>query len=95
MEFVPEPAIPGDANRDGHVDISDLTILSNGYGQPPPVGRSWGWTDGDFNNDGLLDISDLTLMSNHYGTADTVVPEPGSASLLVLGVLALIRRRRQ
>jgi hypothetical protein len=90
------PWMPGDANRDGRVDISDLTILSNGYGKAPPAGRTWTWGDGDFNRDNLLDISDLTLMSNNYGygTADNMVPEPMTLGLLAVGVIGLIRRRK-
>ena len=87
----------GDANRDSMVDISDLTLLSNGYGKPPPAGRSWAWADGDFNRDNALDISDLTLMANNYGygTADNVVPEPITLALLAIGGLALVRRRKE
>jgi hypothetical protein len=33
-------------------------------------------------------------MSNHYGTADNVVPEPMTLGLLAVGVIGLIRRRR-
>jgi hypothetical protein len=89
-------AVDGDINRDGVVDISDLTLLSNGYGKTPAErGRAFfDWSDGDFNYDNLLDISDLTLMSNHYGTADNVVPEPMTLGLLAIGAIGLIRRRR-
>jgi hypothetical protein len=69
------PLVAGDINRDAYVDISDLTLMSNHYGQPGP----WTWADGDFNNDGAVDISDLTMMSNNYGAGDEAVGAAGNA----------------
>ena len=48
------PAIPGDANLDGRVDINDLTIVLAHYGS-----AGMAWTQGEFTGDGTVDINDL------------------------------------
>jgi hypothetical protein len=55
--------IPGDANRDGSVDVGDLGILAANYG-----GSGKSWSQGDFNGDGLVDVGDLGILAAHYGT---------------------------
>ena len=85
--------IPGDANNDGKVDGSDVTILAGnwqaGVGNPNPDTVTWEM--GDFNGDGQVDGSDVTILAGNwqYGVsaAATAVPEP-SMTLLVLGVIA-------
>jgi hypothetical protein len=86
----------GDANEDGAVDLTDLIALGQNYGE------SGDWAAGDFNNDGTVDLSDLIPLGQNYGTdyfasstpGITVTPEPATMSLLGLGGLALLRRRR-
>jgi hypothetical protein len=56
--------IPGDANTDGKVDVSDLGILAANYGTT--AGATWG--KGDFNHDGKVDVSDLGILAANYGT---------------------------
>ncbi len=87
--FLLTPALPGDANLDGQVDINDLTIVLAHYGQ-----TGMAWTQGEFTGDGTVDINDLTIVLAHYGqsagaaAADTAaVPEP-SALLLSAAALA-------
>jgi uncharacterized repeat protein (TIGR03803 family) len=88
-------SLPGDANRDGTVNGTDLnTVLSNYNGS----GKDW--AHGDFNNDGTVNGTDLNaVLSNYnqsYSLGDGVaVPEPStlllfwawasSASLFALG----------
>ena len=81
----------GDFNLDGLIDTTDLTILGTNYG-----GVDVGWAGGDVNGDGVVDTTDLTVMATYFGfvAEDHIVPEPGSAALLLLGVSALLRRRR-
>ena len=91
--FLPlaEEWIPGDANRDGQVDGSDATILANywqyGVGMTTPDAT---WDMGDFNGDHIVDGSDATLLASHWqeGTDPlTVVPEPSTWILLLLGAV--------
>ena len=78
---------PGDANLDGRVDGSDVTILADnwqyGVGSPPKD-----WSDGDFNGDGKVDGSDVTILAMNwqYGVPTSVnaVPEPSCLILLVI-----------
>jgi hypothetical protein len=57
-------ALPGDANLDGKVDVSDLGILAANYGTT--AGATW--DKGDFNGDGKVDVSDLGILAANYGT---------------------------
>ena len=55
-----EEAVLGDINRDGVVDILDLTIVGARYGQRGP-------NTADLNGDHLVDIVDLVLVANAFG----------------------------
>ena len=63
------PAIPGDANLDGKVDINDLTIVLAHYNQ---AGMSW--APGDFTGGGTVDINDLTIVLAHYNQGGGLPP---------------------
>ena len=93
-------SIPGDANYDGRVDGSDVTILASnwqlGIMEPPAT-----WEMGDFNGDGRVDGSDVTILAGNWqagvSSAPITVPEPATLSLLmmlILAVLAVLRRKR-
>jgi hypothetical protein len=84
--FLLTPALSGDANFDGSVDINDLTIVLAHYGQ------SGGWAQGEFTGDGTVDINDLTIVLANYGKSQSygssaaglaAVPEPASLGLLL------------
>jgi hypothetical protein len=70
----------------GIVDFADYQALEAGFGNPGST-----WATGDFNGDGQVTFADYQILESHFGH---VTPEPASLSLLVLGGLALIRRRR-
>jgi hypothetical protein len=64
----PADRIPGDANGDKKVDVSDLGILAANYG-----GTGKTWELGDFSGDGKVDVSDLGILAAHYGTGTGAV----------------------
>jgi hypothetical protein len=97
----------GDANKDGVVNVGDLGILSTYYGLEEGATWDMGDFNGDgminvgdlgilstyYGTDLELLESSLSLMSEStYAIAD--VPEPATMSLLALGGIALLRRRR-
>jgi hypothetical protein len=86
--------LPGDANGDRRVDVSDAAILAANWNI---TGASWSL--GDFNDDGLVDSADARIMAANWGrradgeTAEKAVPEPlGGAVLLSLLFTAFARR---
>ena len=97
------PELLGDANADGHVDLTDLSTLLNHFGQQTP-----NWTDGNFDNAPTIDLTDLSDVLNNFGLTNpnassqllvtsyqlpsTPTPEPTSLVLL-LPTLLLGRRR--
>jgi hypothetical protein len=62
---VEKVAMPGDANKDGMVDVGDLGILAANYG-----GTAKAWEQGDFNGDTLVDVGDLGILAANYGSSN-------------------------
>ncbi|NLE39805.1 MAG: hypothetical protein GX621_17435, partial [Pirellulaceae bacterium] len=55
--------LPGDANRDGRVDMLDFAYLQHNY-------NTYGgttWEMGDFNGDGNVNMTDMSIWGNYFG----------------------------
>ena len=83
-----EEPIAGDANGDGRVDGSDVTILAGNWQKGVSDGLTASWEEGDFNGDGRVDGSDVTVLAGNwqYGVsaAAAAVPEPDTLVLLLM-----------
>ena len=58
--------IAGDANGDGKVDGSDVTILAGNWQKGVGDGLTATWEEGDFNDDGKVDGSDVTILAGNW-----------------------------
>jgi Cu/Zn superoxide dismutase len=59
------PALIGDLNCDGVVNVSDLLILLGHWG---PVALSHGGANPDLNGDGVVNVSDLLILLSNWGS---------------------------
>jgi FG-GAP repeat len=87
------PPIEGDLNFDGFVGIDDLNIILSHWNEDAGVGNP---QPGDITGDGFVGIDDLNRVLGNWnaGTppSSSSVPEPGTVVLLVLGMVAMLRR---
>jgi hypothetical protein len=99
------PAYFGDANLDGHVDLTDLSTVLNNFGTAASA-----WTSGNFDNAATIDLTDLSDVLNNFGATNPSAssfqlpitnyqlptlptPEPATLALLLpAAFLARIRR---
>ena len=94
--FISEPEPPpelqmGDCNESGYVDDDDLSLLLAHWNA-----AGVDWIDGDLNGSNYVDDDDLSLLlaNWHHGTPPPgALPEPASATLLLLGFSGLLWRR--
>ncbi|MXV75867.1 hypothetical protein F4Z99_16535 [Candidatus Poribacteria bacterium] len=59
-EIVEPPTPPWDVNKDGVINILDLTLVAANFGET-------GVTPADVNGDNVVNILDLTLVASHFG----------------------------
>jgi cyclophilin family peptidyl-prolyl cis-trans isomerase len=84
---------PGDFNRDGAVNISDLSLWRTNAGMTQGALLD----KGDADMDGDVDGQDFLTWQRNRGTTSTpisAVPEPGSATLAACAATWLVRRKR-
>jgi hypothetical protein len=72
---------PGDAQGDGMVNLQDMNLVRNDFGQDDnPVY--------DPNSDGVIDLADLNSVRNNFGAdylgESRIVPEPSTGGLLAM-----------
>jgi Dockerin type I domain len=85
------PARRGDANGDGIVDATDLSILVSHIG----TSVSGGYTVGDFNGDGVVNADDFAIFAwgvVEYNTSIIDVPEP--SAWYVVAIVCCLNQRR-
>jgi hypothetical protein len=95
----------GDTNNDGFVDDVDLANFELAFGLSGAGLIAEGFAfDPDFDNDGDADLDDFVTLRQFFGTDYnnppampdlSQTPEPATMSLLALGALAILRRRRR
>lgn len=67
-EFGQKTLIPGDVNKDGVVQLQDLTALMNYYGIVSSDGAEYNDNIGlDFNEDDQIQLQDFTILMGSYG----------------------------
>ena len=59
---------PWDVNRDGLIDIFDIVIVGQNFGQEKPSDPR-----ADINRDGQVDVTDLVLVGSHFGESAVVL----------------------
>jgi hypothetical protein len=82
--------LPGDANRDGTVNLADLNIVLSYYSR---TGESW--STGDFDGNGTVNLADLNIVLSYYSRSagepqigqispglGVSVPEPSGLAML-------------
>jgi len=93
-------AAAGDTNGDAQIDNADLQRIlgANSFNQP----GDWGWSEGDFTGDGVVNNNDLQAIlatnlfnTGPYAATTSTVPEPGTAAMLLGGVVALLIAARR
>ena len=94
---------PGDFNRNGHVDASDIVAMENALTNLPAYQTAMGLSSaqllamGDLNGDGVVNNADLQALLNLLksgGGSSDAVPEPSGLTLIVLAISAVALTRR-
>lgn len=95
LGFLPEFLL-GDANRDGVVSAGDYAAVQTYFGNVGGPGLL-----GDANGDGVVSAGDYASVQANFGntaassSAVSLVPEPTTISLLCMGSVYVLRRKRK
>ncbi len=92
VEVIPfEVLLPGDANRDGVVSAGDYAAVQANFGNTGEPGIL-----GDANGDGVVSAGDYASVQANFGNvAGSVVPEPATISLLMVGLSLICRKKNE
>ncbi|MDP6636480.1 MAG: PEP-CTERM sorting domain-containing protein [Phycisphaerae bacterium] len=91
-------SVPGDTDGDRDVDTTDLSNLIAQFGGSP------GAQSADFNGNGTVDLEDFVILRGNFGLGvvsapaaefGATTPEPATLTLLTIGGLLLLRKRRK
>ena len=91
--------VPGDVNGDGDVDLADVGYFEAQFGMSglpvPPVDLN----SADLDADGDVDLHDLVFIRDGFGFVTpeapaAATPEPATMTVLAIGGLLVLRRRR-
>ncbi len=89
----PKQFFYGDFDLDGDIDGVDFGLWQTGY----PTASGAALADGDADGDGDVDGTDFGLWQENYPTnlgGSATIPEPATLALILIGGLALLRRRQ-
>jgi autotransporter-associated beta strand protein len=95
-------SVDGDANNNQVVDEDDMAILLAQFGSPYDMARAG--DNADFNGDGYVNMADFVILRANWGAGTPVpgaselpstTPEPATMTMLALGAMVAIRRRRR
>ncbi len=91
--FIVPELLPGDANGDGVVSADDYGSVQLNFGNTGHAG-----IPGDADGDGTVSADDYASVQGNFGATSGLggvpIPEPVTLSLLAIGGLAMLRRRR-
>src|SRR6185437_15021646 len=72
------PALAGDVNHDGTVNLSDLLLVTRDFGKSLPM-----YEGGDLDGDGSVGLSDFLILARNFGknSVSTAAPSASSPSI--------------